>query len=162
MYEIFMIVYLVVALALVGFILIQQGKGAGMGSSFGSGASGTVFGASGSGNFLTKTTTILAVVFFGVALGLGNLTSNKSNAPEEDSLFSEEAMEKMPANEKTDLPETELPTETSSDLPATSTSGDLPTENTAGDSSNVNEIPVLEDTEDTEDKPEPSEDTDNK
>ncbi len=162
MYEIFMIVYLVVALVLVGFILIQQGKGAGMGSSFGSGASGTVFGASGSGNFLTKTTTILAVVFFGVALGLGNLTSNKSNAPEEDSLFSEEAMEKMPANEITDLPETELPTETSSDLPATSTSGDLPTENTAGDSSNVNEIPVLEDTEDTEDKPEPSEDTDNK
>ncbi len=158
MYEIFMIVYLVVALALVGFILIQQGKGAGMGSSFGSGASGTVFGASGSGNFLTKTTTILAVVFFGVALGLGNLTSNKSNAPEEDSLFSEDVMEQLPANEKTDLPETDLPTESSSDLPATSTSGDLPTDNTTGDSPKENEIPVTEDTEAKPD-PKPADDT---
>ncbi len=151
MYEIFLIVYLVVALALVGFILVQQGKGVGMGSSFGSGASGTVFGASGSGNFLTKTTTILAVVFFGVALGLGNLTSNKSNAPEEDSLFSEEAMEQISANEKTDLPET--------DLPATSTSGDLPTDSsTTGDSPKENEIPA---TEDTEAEPEPTDDTNN-
>ena len=64
MYQILMIAYLVVALALIGFILVQQGKGAGMGASFGSGASGTVFGASGSGNFLTKTTTILAIAFF--------------------------------------------------------------------------------------------------
>jgi len=158
MYEIFMIVYLVVALALVGFILIQQGKGAGMGSSFGSGASGTVFGASGSGNFLTKTTTILAVVFFGVALGLGNLTSDKSKAPEEDSLFSEEVMEQMPANDTKDLPETDLPTESSSDLPASDTSADLPAEKAAGDLPKEKEMPVKED---TEEKPEPTEGTKN-
>ena len=160
MYEIFMIVYLVVALALVGFILIQQGKGAGMGSSFGSGASGTVFGASGSGNFLTKTTTVLAVVFFGVALGLGNLTSDKTKAHDEDNLFSEEAMEQMPVNDTKDLPETELPTESSGDLPAPDTSTDLPTENAAGDL--PKEMPVIkEKAEETEEKPEPTEGTKN-
>ena len=157
-----MIVYLVVALALVGFILIQQGKGAGMGSSFGSGASGTVFGASGSGNFLTKTTTVLAVVFFGVALGLGNLTSDKTKAPEDDNLFSEEAMEQMPVNDTKDLPETELPTESSGDLPAPAldTSDDLPTESAAGDL--PKEMPVIkEKAEDPEEKPEPTEGTKN-
>jgi len=49
MYEILLVVYLVVALALVGMVLIQQGKGADMGSSFGAGASSTVFGSSGAG-----------------------------------------------------------------------------------------------------------------
>jgi preprotein translocase subunit SecG len=126
MYEILMVVYLVVAITLVGFILIQQGKGAGMGSAFGSGASGTVFGASGSGNFLTKTTTILAIVFFGVALGLGNITSDKTTTKEENSLFT--GAEKV---QNTDLPkvkETELPTETQGDLPvnAAPVEGDIP------------------------------------
>ena len=59
MYEILLVVYLVLAIALIGFILLQKSKGAGMGASFGAGASGTVFGSSGSGNFLTKTTTFL-------------------------------------------------------------------------------------------------------
>ena len=118
MYEILMVIYLVVALALIGFILIQQGKGAGMGSSFGSGASGTVFGASGSGNFLTKTTTILAVVFFGVALGLGNLTSDKTAKGTEDSLF--------PADATKEISESVIPEAAAVDLPV----GDLPAENT--------------------------------
>ena len=64
MQDILLIVFLVVALALVGVILLQQGKGAGMGASFGAGASGTVFGSTGSGNVLTKITTVLAIVFF--------------------------------------------------------------------------------------------------
>ena len=71
MYEILLIVYLVLAIALIAFILIQKGKGAGMGAAFGSGASGTVFGSSGSGNFLTKSTTFLAIGFFAVALTRG-------------------------------------------------------------------------------------------
>ncbi|MBQ4836088.1 MULTISPECIES: preprotein translocase subunit SecG [Pseudoalteromonas] len=77
MYEILLVVYLVVALALVGMILIQQGKGADMGSSFGAGASATVFGSSGAGNFMTKTTTILATVFFVLSIALGNLTAGQ-------------------------------------------------------------------------------------
>jgi len=77
MYEILLVVYLLVALAIIGLVLIQQGKGADMGASFGSGASNTVFGSSGSGNFLTRTTAILAVVFFVISLALGNLTASK-------------------------------------------------------------------------------------
>ncbi|MCG6199863.1 preprotein translocase subunit SecG [Psychromonas antarctica] len=77
MYEMLLVVYLIVAIILVGFVLIQQGKGAGMGASFGSGASNTVFGASGAGNFMTRTTAVLAVMFFALSLVLGNLSSNK-------------------------------------------------------------------------------------
>ncbi len=76
MYEVLMVVYLLVALALVGLILIQQGKGADMGASFGAGASATLFGSSGSGNFLTRTTAILAVCFFALSLTIGNLSAN--------------------------------------------------------------------------------------
>ncbi|NQZ50733.1 MAG: preprotein translocase subunit SecG [Moritella sp.] len=75
MYEVIIVIYLIVALTIIGFVLIQQGKGADMGASFGSGGSNTVFGAGGSGNFLTRVTAILAVVFFALSLLLGNLSS---------------------------------------------------------------------------------------
>ncbi|NOU50854.1 preprotein translocase subunit SecG [Pseudoalteromonas sp. JBTF-M23] len=83
MYEILLVVYLIVALALVGMVLIQQGKGADMGSSFGAGASATVFGSSGAGNFMTKTTTILATVFFVLSIVLGNLTAGQIKKTDE-------------------------------------------------------------------------------
>ncbi|WP_144210447.1 preprotein translocase subunit SecG [Shewanella donghaensis] len=76
MYEVLIVVYLVVAIGLVGLILIQQGKGADMGSSFGAGASGTLFGSGGSGNFLTRSTAVLAIGFFTLSLVLGNLSAN--------------------------------------------------------------------------------------
>ncbi len=79
MYETLIIVYLVVSVVLIGFVLIQQGKGAGMGASFGSGASNTVFGASGAGNFMTRTTAVLAILFFLISLALGNLSSQKKS-----------------------------------------------------------------------------------
>ena len=64
MYEIIIFLYVVVSLAIIGLVLIQHGKGADMGASFGAGASATIFGSSGTGNFLTKSTSVLAVVFF--------------------------------------------------------------------------------------------------
>ncbi|MDO5090934.1 MAG: preprotein translocase subunit SecG [Cardiobacteriaceae bacterium] len=67
------VVFLVTSIALGVLILLQQSKGAGMGASFGAGASGTVFGARGAGSFLYKLTRFLAVVFFVTALGLGYL-----------------------------------------------------------------------------------------
>jgi len=82
MYEMLLVVYLIVAIILIGFVLIQQGKGAGMGASFGSGASNTVFGAGGAGNFMTRTTAVLAVMFFVLSLVLGNLSTNKVSADE--------------------------------------------------------------------------------
>lgn len=64
MYGVLLAIHVVVAICLIGFILIQQGKGAQAGAAFGSGASQTVFGSQGSGNFLSRATTYLAVVFF--------------------------------------------------------------------------------------------------
>lgn len=75
MYEIFLVLYLLCAIALIAMILLQTGKGADMGASFGSGASNTVFGSGGSGNFMTRVTTILAVAFFLLSLILGNMAA---------------------------------------------------------------------------------------
>jgi preprotein translocase subunit SecG len=83
LYEILIVIYLIVALCLIGLVLIQQGKGADMGASFGAGASATIFGSGGSGNFLTKSTSILAVAFFVISLLLGNLTANRVKATDE-------------------------------------------------------------------------------
>lgn len=63
-------VQMLTALAMIGLILIQHGKGADMGAAFGSGSSGSLFGASGSANFLSRTTAVLATVFFVATLAL--------------------------------------------------------------------------------------------
>src|SRR5471032_2356333 len=67
--------HVVVAAALIGFVLLQHGKGADMGAAFGSGSSGSLFGASGSANFLSRTTAVLAGVFFLGTLALTFLGS---------------------------------------------------------------------------------------
>lgn len=79
MYEALLVFFLVVAIILVALVMVQQGKGADMGASFGAGASGTLFGSSGSGNFLTRFTGIMAALFFIISLLLGNLNSNKKH-----------------------------------------------------------------------------------
>jgi preprotein translocase subunit SecG len=71
------------AVAMIGLILVQHGKGADMGAAFGSGGSGSLFGASGSANFLSRTTAILATVFFVTTLALayfGNLRPASSGS----------------------------------------------------------------------------------
>ncbi len=65
-----LVAHLLVAIGICGFVLLQHGKGADMGAAFGSGASGSVFGAAGSANFLSRTTAVLAAVFFLTSLGL--------------------------------------------------------------------------------------------
>lgn len=65
-----LVLHVLVAVAMVALILLQQGKGAEMGASFGAGASQTVFGAAGSAGFLTKATAVLAAIFFVTSLGL--------------------------------------------------------------------------------------------
>ena len=79
MYSALLIIYLVVSIALIAFILLQQGKGADAGASFGGGASGTVFGSAGAGNFLSRTTAVLAIIFFIISIVIGNLNSHKNN-----------------------------------------------------------------------------------
>ena len=73
-----LVIHVLAALALVGLVLLQHGKGADVGAAFGSGASGSVFGSSGSANFLSRTTAVLAVVFFLTSLGLTFYSSRKT------------------------------------------------------------------------------------
>lgn len=82
-YEILLVLDLVVALMLIGLVLIQQGKGADMGASFGGGGSNTVFGSTGSGNFLTRSTAILAGLFFIINLALGSMSTNLEKSVDE-------------------------------------------------------------------------------
>ncbi|MEK6788679.1 MAG: preprotein translocase subunit SecG [Pseudomonadota bacterium] len=73
-----LVVHVLVAVVMIVLILLQQGKGAEMGASFGSGASGTVFGSAGSAGFLTKLTAGLALVFFLTSLGLAVFAKQQS------------------------------------------------------------------------------------
>lgn len=72
------VVQMLAAIAMIGLVLVQHGKGADMGASFGSGASGSLFGATGSANFLSRFTAVCAAIFFASTLGLA-LLSNKAN-----------------------------------------------------------------------------------
>lgn len=122
MFEVLLVVYLLVALGLIGLVLIQQGKGADMGASFGSGASNTVFGSGGAGNFLTRTTAVLAIGFFVLSLLLGNLTANRDKEASEWETLEGQAIE-APVLES-EVPASEVP---SSDVPASAEDGnDVP------------------------------------
>lgn len=77
LFSLVLAVHILVALAIIGLVLVQHGKGADMGAAFGSGASGSLFGASGSANFLSRTTGVLAAVFFVTSLTLAYVASNK-------------------------------------------------------------------------------------
>jgi preprotein translocase subunit SecG len=83
MLTVILVVQMLSALAMIGLILIQHGKGADMGAAFGSGGSGSLFGATGSANFMSRTTAVLAAVFFVCTLALayfGNLTPTSSGS----------------------------------------------------------------------------------
>lgn len=75
-YQIFLSIHMVLCVALVGLILLQHGKGADIGASFGSGGANTMFGSSGSGNFLVRGTKWLATLFFVSSLGLSYIAVN--------------------------------------------------------------------------------------
>ncbi len=77
MKEILVIIDVLSALGIIALVLLQQGKGADMGAAFGSGASATLFGARGSANFLTRTTAILAVIFFASNMGIAYVSSRQ-------------------------------------------------------------------------------------
>ena len=77
LFSLLLTIHILVALAIIGLVLMQHGKGADMGAAFGSGASGSLFGATGSANFLSRTTGILAAVFFMTSLSLAYVASHK-------------------------------------------------------------------------------------
>jgi preprotein translocase subunit SecG len=77
MYQVIIVIHVLLGLGIIGLILMQQGKGADAGAAFGSGASGSVFGAQGAASFLSRTTAILATLFFTTSLGLAMLNGQK-------------------------------------------------------------------------------------
>ncbi len=108
MYEALLVIFLIVAVALIAMIMLQQGKGADMGASFGAGSSATLFGSNGSGNFMTRVTAVLATLFFIISLVLGNLNSNKtSKGSEWENLTqpkTEQTQPAAPAKPSSDIP----------------------------------------------------------
>lgn len=103
--------HIVVAIAIIGLVLIQQGKGADAGASFGGGASQTVFGSGGSGNFLTRSTSFLAVAFFATSFSLAYFAKEKAVGMVDEGL---------PMLQEVQAPATEVPvlnTATDSETP---------------------------------------------
>jgi preprotein translocase subunit SecG len=77
MYQAIIIIHVLLGLGIIGLVLMQQGKGADAGAAFGAGASGSVFGAQGAASFLSRTTAILATLFFATSLGLAVFNSHR-------------------------------------------------------------------------------------
>jgi preprotein translocase subunit SecG len=99
--NIIIIVHVLVALAIIGLVLLQHGKGADMGSGFGGGASSSLFGATGSANFLSRATAVLATVFFILSLALAYIATNRPR----DSGSVVDRVQRAPAGtEKSDVP----------------------------------------------------------
>jgi preprotein translocase subunit SecG len=102
-YTVMIVLHVVIALAIIGLVLLQHGKGADMGSGFGGGASASLFGATGSANFLSRTTAVLATVFFILSLALAYFASNR---PRSESGILDAVKTEKPA---TDVPQPQLP-----------------------------------------------------
>jgi preprotein translocase subunit SecG len=113
------VVHVIAAIVIVGLVLLQQGKGADAGASFGAGASQTVFGSSGSGNFLVRATTIAAVVFFITSLSLAIFARGQSIGGSAEGLpVVSEAILQEANNAQSDVPQLDEQTDTAGDLPS--------------------------------------------
>jgi preprotein translocase subunit SecG len=122
-----LVFHVLIAAGLCGLVLLQHGKGADMGAAFGSGASGSLFGASGSANFLSRSTAILATVFFLTSLGLTWFSVQKPH--------STSVMDRMPAQQQPAAPVAPAVP------PASSNTGSAPQPGTPPDESRAGSIP---------------------
>ncbi len=105
-----LIIHVLLAAAIIGLILLQQGKGAEAGASFGAGASQTVFGSTGSGNFLSRMTAILAAGIFATSFALAVYAKNKANAVNDAGIPSAELIESKAAADAAEAEnQTQLP-----------------------------------------------------
>lgn len=112
-----LIVHVLVGISVIGLVLLQHGKGADMGAAFGSGSAGSLFGASGSANFLSRTTAVLATLFFVTSLGLTYLGSKQSKPEgviERTQGGQQESKKDQPAGKAADVPVPSAPVESGS------------------------------------------------
>lgn len=126
------VVQMLAAVAMIGLVLIQHGKGADMGASFGSGASGSLFGASGSANFLSRTTGVCAAVFFACTLALAYFSNLRGGVETGGSVLERAApASAVPASgAATSIPgasDTALPASAAVPAPAASGAAQIPT-----------------------------------
>ncbi len=138
--QVFNIFHVLIAIAMIAFILIQKGAGATAGAAFGSGASGTVFGARGAGNFLSRSTWVLATLFCLISLSMAVMASRMSLEPETDLgvVASTPAVEQAIERAAADLPPM-VESAVSSDIPTVDSVIAQP----ATDSSE-NDLPAIE------------------
>jgi preprotein translocase subunit SecG len=115
------VVYVLVAVAMIALILLQRGAGAAAGSGFGGGASATVFGARGASNFLSKSTAVLAGLFFVISLGMA-MVATRATAPvaaDDDLGVMSSALDAAPVDPEMPVAPSEVPAAaTSSEVPA--------------------------------------------
>jgi preprotein translocase subunit SecG len=110
MYQVIVVVHVLLGLGLVGLILMQQGKGADAGAAFGSGSSGSVFGAQGAASFLSRTTAIFATLFFSTSLGLAVLSGHQTKTVDlMDTVGVESKVVDVPLQNTSELGNTEIP-----------------------------------------------------
>jgi preprotein translocase subunit SecG len=127
------VIHLLVALAIIGLILMQQGKGAEAGASFGGGASQTVFGSQGGSNFFAKATAVCAFVFFATSFGLAVIA--KENA-------SINVIDGIPAIIQPAVEESEIPSAATSTPTADDSSLEVPVVNESAIEDAASEVPV--------------------
>lgn len=99
-----LIVQIVSAISIIGLVLVQHGKGADMGASFGSGASGSLFGATGSANFLSRSTAVAATLFFVCTLGLAYMSNTRVAPAQAESILDRAAAPAAPASGAAAIP----------------------------------------------------------
>lgn len=120
MEKLVLIIHSLAALVIIGLVLLQQGKGAAAGASFGAGASQTVFGSEGSGNFFTRATWTIAFLFFATSFGLAVIAKNHSKVATQGLVVP--AVQQAPVS---DVPATST-VPAASDVPAAATPSDIP------------------------------------
>ena len=128
--------HVVVAAALIGFVLLQHGKGADMGAAFGSGSSGSLFGAAGSANFLSRTTAVLATIFFLSSLGLTYLASNRTAAGAGD-VMKQGVMQNSQNSQKAPAPATKAAEVPAGAAPAVQPAAPAPTTDSSSKAADV-------------------------
>lgn len=121
MEQIIIVGHLLIALAIIGLIMLQQGKGADMGASFGAGSSQTLFGSEGGGNVLTKATAWLVVLFFATSFSLALLVNQRSNSSDDLDLAIPAAAETTAGAVEEELPVVEEELPVVEEVPATIT-----------------------------------------
>jgi preprotein translocase subunit SecG len=131
MYVIFSVFYILIAAAMIALILMQRGAGADAGSGFGAGASATVFGARGSANFLSRSTAVLAALFFVLSLGMGMYLKLHGGAPQQQQANSDlgvmSSVAKKPATQQNAHPAAPAPGQAATPAAPAANNGDVPT-----------------------------------